>query len=197
MQRFVSVREASAHYGLSETEVRRRIADGRLIAERLTRPQGTMLRVMIDTPDETPTPATDAPNAHQDTPPRADSEETLGVIKALIHSHADTVARQGEMIAELREERGRLQAERDAAVARAERAEGLAELLDNANDTERARAEKAEEELSHLRIDVRRAERQAEQAQHVADAQEQRANDLCRQLEQLRRPWWKWWKRWR
>lgn len=112
VQQFVSVKEAAIHYGLSETEVRRRVASGRLVAERLTRPQGTLLRVMIDVPDETPT-------THQDAPPRADSEETLSIIKALIQSHADTAARQGEMIAELREERGRLQAERDHALARA------------------------------------------------------------------------------
>lgn len=144
MQRFVSVREASAHYGLSETEVRRRIADGRLIAERLTRPQGTLLRVMIDTPDDPPT-------THRDAPPGADSEETLGIIKALIQSHADTAARQGEMIAELREERGRLQAERDAAVACSEREMEAADVLQVVADHQRERIEELQRQLEQAR----------------------------------------------
>ena len=172
----LSVCDAARAIGISQTQVRRLIKSGRLQAERALRPQGTVWLVKVHESDV----ASEAELARefegvpmdidQDAPPRADSEETLGIIKALIQSHADTAARQGEMIAELREERGRLQAERDNAVARAER---------------------AEDALGHLRIDIRRTERLAEQMRTVADAQEAKANELEQQLAAARaRPWW-------
>jgi hypothetical protein len=52
----VSVREAAILFGTSESDIRRRIKRGELVAESIARPGGTLLRVLLDAPGAAPTP---------------------------------------------------------------------------------------------------------------------------------------------
>ena len=117
--RFVPVAVAARILGLSATTVRRRIDAGELEAERVVRPQGTafLVRVSRDEPsraDETPASPQDAPGARQDAPSGADTLTTVVLpLVGQIDALRQTVERQAEQIAGLREERGRLHAELD------------------------------------------------------------------------------------
>lgn len=163
---WVSVSEAGRRLNLSPSEIRRRIRVGILTGERQPRgPGDTRDRFVVKLPVISLLTEHAQANAPSDASPRADSEIFTRLLSEFLDAKAD--------IGTLREERGRLQAERDNASARA-----------NA----------AEDELGNLRIDLRRAERLAEQMRTVADAQEAKANDLERQLAAARaRPWWRRW----
>ena len=54
----ISVAEAAARLGVSESTVRRMIRDGKLTAEREQRPQGEIVRVLWPAANEVPPPAT-------------------------------------------------------------------------------------------------------------------------------------------
>lgn len=66
--------QAAHRLGVSQTQIRRLVASGRLRAEMVERPQGTRLFVLWDTPDETPERSLpDAPSTPQAT--RQDAPE--------------------------------------------------------------------------------------------------------------------------
>lgn len=115
---------------------------------------------------QVPVTPNDAPDDAQS---RADLDRALGILDASLQMTSKTMYMQAEQIAALREERGRLQAERDAAVARAKQAEQQA-------DEERALSRELEFKIA---------------------CAETRAAELERQLEQAR-PWrrwrWGWWR---
>ena len=171
---WVSVSEASRRLGISPSEVRRRIRVGQLVGERQPRgPGDSRDRFVV----QVPTTLTErGDDALLNTQTRADSEDLVHVISALIQSHAGVSARQGEMIAELREERGRLQAERDDA---------------------RRRVTEAEEDLNYLRIDLRREQEYAKERVAVLKARDQRIEEMEVEVSALRAvPWWRrWWSR--
>lgn len=214
---WVSVAEASRRLKLSPSEVRRRVKAGLLEGMRQPRgPGDTRDRFMVQVPVR-------ADGAPSDAQPHADSETLLHTLDAL--------ARAQEAIADLRERAGRAEAERDSALVERDRArdfqqrslatsheyfERWMELVkDGAVERQRtndalARVKELNDELGHLRVDLRRAERQEEQAKRVADAQLERADALAEQLaaaeqratdaearaaELARRRWrWKFWE---
>jgi hypothetical protein len=141
-QRWASFDEARMILRMSEGTLRREIRAGRIQGEQRRRnpdsptDQRLIWEVLITDP-----PETDADSESGQPPPirqqAPDSERLLNFIDALLRANAESMVQQAEAIAALREERGRLQAERDSAVARAnEVAEQLA--------AERARADAAE-----------------------------------------------------
>ncbi len=115
-ERFVSVREAAEILHLSQSDVRRRVKRGELQAEVLTRPQGTLLRVLVDVPDTDQADAT--PKADDVSDPRQDVSAVLDLAAALTaslasvaeHSHqrAQEIIKQAGRIAELEREAGKL-----------------------------------------------------------------------------------------
>lgn len=139
----ISVREAAIRLGVSESDVRRRIQRGELRAEKLPRPGGTLLRVLLDAPADTPTPPQPAPEARQDAP------EAYQAMAGAVTALSDMTQRQGrqidaqaETIADLRERIGRSDAARAAWQARARAAEARAAEL--AAEVERLRGLAAE-----------------------------------------------------
>ncbi|HZO26941.1 MAG TPA: hypothetical protein VFH48_13245 [Chloroflexota bacterium] len=138
---FVSVAEAARRLGVSTATVKRRIRDGTLEAEPLSRPQGIEYRARLPRDVTVPlaAPASDVSppltersgsepaalmgSAHvttQDvsaaiTAAIAPLAERLAVQDATIARQAETIASQADAIAELREDRGRLTAELAAA----------------------------------------------------------------------------------
>ena len=138
---FVSVAEAARRLGVSTAMVKRRIRDGTLEAEPLSRPQGIEYRVRLPR-DVTPTLAAPASDVSPPLTERSDSElaaltssahvtkqdvsaaitaaiaplaERLAVQDTTISRQAETIERQADAIAELREDRGRLTPELAAA----------------------------------------------------------------------------------
>jgi hypothetical protein len=122
--RFVPVSEAVQVLGLSATTIRRRIEAGQLDAERLARPQGTVLQVKVpldapvpttDTPphaNDAPSTPQEAPATPQDAPARTDQLVAVVVpLVAQIDALRLTVERQAERIAEQAETIGSLRAE--------------------------------------------------------------------------------------
>jgi len=137
---FVSVAEAARLLKVSTATVKRRIRDGSLEAEPLSRPQGIEYRVRLPR-DVTPPltdPAGDVPAplsepSYSEPPPLTGSAhvatqdvsaaitaavaplaERLTVADRQLTAQAETIERQAETIAELREDRGRLTAELEA-----------------------------------------------------------------------------------
>ena len=136
---FVPVAEAARRLGVSPATVKRRIRDGSLEAEPLSRPQGIEYRVRLkrdvtvalssaqDRPtaisersdSETPPLTTTAHGTSQDVSAAimaavAPLVERLNVADRQIASQTETIKVQADTIAELREDRGRLSAENDA-----------------------------------------------------------------------------------
>jgi excisionase family DNA binding protein len=124
----VSVKEAAARLGLSESDVRRRIKAGTLPAEQFDRPQGTYYRVIFETSvDASPavnqllTTSEHPSDMRQDTPAtRQDVSPGVEAWVALVTHLTESVERQAQTIADLREERGRLQAHVEYVSARAD-----------------------------------------------------------------------------
>jgi hypothetical protein len=131
----VPVKEAAARLGLSESDVRRRIKAGTLPAEQFERPQGTYYRVIFEAPTDTSLPADQLPATRPNqTAPRPDAKTPrqhaapgIDVLATLLARLTETVERQAQTIADLREDRGRLQAHAEHVSARAE---GLQAELD-------------------------------------------------------------------
>lgn len=137
----VSVPEAAAVLGVSVATVRRRIRDGSLRAEPVHRPQGIAYAVLLPIDhatdhersstdqqvgatarlNQSPTPAADAVAAMI----QATLTPIIAPLVAQLDAHRQTVERQAEEIATLREDRGRLTAELQA--ERAARAESVQE----------------------------------------------------------------------
>jgi len=128
--RFVPVSEAVRILGLSATTIRRKIDAGELEAERVVRPQGTafLVKVPANEPPRTaeplqtlqgdPTTPHHAPLTNHDAPPGAEYLAAVVVpLVAQIDALRQTVERQADTIADLREDRGRQAAELDAARA--------------------------------------------------------------------------------
>jgi excisionase family DNA binding protein len=91
----VSTREAAIILGVSEATVRRMIAAGDLAAEKIARPGGTLLRVLIDTPEpfqEATEPRQAAPEAAQE------QSRALDILDAVIRANAETMDKQAERI---------------------------------------------------------------------------------------------------
>jgi excisionase family DNA binding protein len=120
----VSVAEACRILNVSDSTLRRLLRAGRLEAQKVERPQGHVWLVKVPAP--TSTSSEDPPNqlgaadGHPPVPPAADAmvsliQTTIGtVLGPLVGELAasrQTIERQAEMIAELRENRGRLTAE--------------------------------------------------------------------------------------
>jgi hypothetical protein len=121
----VSIADYAARTGMSETEIRRQIRAGTLPAETFQRPQGTYYRVIVDTPDDTPAvtepiESVQAPSASQEPP--ALTMRTLDIMDALLRANAETMERQAEQIANLRERAGRAEERATALAAELERA---------------------------------------------------------------------------
>lgn len=131
-QRFVSVKEAALILHLSESDVRRRVKRGELTAETYQRPQGTVIRVLVDVPDdESDTRQVDATPKQEDV---ADSrqdvsaaimalEGALTAAQQLISTELGTISRYAERIAELERENGRLHAAAEHLLAQFDKAE--------------------------------------------------------------------------
>jgi hypothetical protein len=122
-----SLQDAAAILGVSVNTLRKRIRDGRVRGEHVQRPQGHVWRVYLDPPasSEDP-PSQEAPRRLQDPPTPATQAEAitamiqttiatvLGPLVAEQSALRQTVERQADEIAELREDRGRLTAENAA-----------------------------------------------------------------------------------
>jgi hypothetical protein len=123
----VSISDYAARTGLSETEIRRQIRAGKLPAEKFDRPQGSFYRVIVETPDDTPPAAEQAPTTSQDTPTPA--TEPPAAITALVDALADERAERQRLAADLLAATERAaHAETGASHERA-RADDLAERL--------------------------------------------------------------------
>jgi hypothetical protein len=139
-QEYVSVREAASRLGTSESDIRRKIKAGALVAESLPRPGGTILRVRVDAPEPAPdtrqpTPdaptelAIAAPEPGGPTPePRQDAGEavTLALVAELA-AHREQAQETAAMVADLREALGHARSDASAASTRA--AEMAAQLV--------------------------------------------------------------------
>jgi excisionase family DNA binding protein len=126
---YVSVSEAAVRLGVSPTTVREMIRRGDLEAERMPRPQGSVYMVKLKTP-EAPT-SDDAQPRSEDERARTDSLEALqrmiDFADTFLRAQGETIIRQAEQVAELREERGTLAEQVRHERARAERAEAALE----------------------------------------------------------------------
>jgi hypothetical protein len=109
--RFVPVTEAARLLGLSATTIRRRIAAGTLVAERVSRPQGTALLVQV--PQDAPATSQDAPETPHDAPARTE-QSACGLEAIIIGNLVATIERQAVRIGELEREVGQLRAEHAA-----------------------------------------------------------------------------------
>jgi len=140
----LSMQEAAVAMGVSLNTMRRWCLTGRVRSERIPRPQGYAVRVYLDqVPKQEPQVegAEQEPQVvrPQEPPPsqaqvpadqaRADAmaalisasiTPALAPLVAQLDAHRQTVERQAETIAALREDRGRVTAERDAALAELE-----------------------------------------------------------------------------
>jgi excisionase family DNA binding protein len=120
----VSTREAAISLGVSEATVRRMIAAGDLAAEKIARPGGTLLRVLIDTPE----PSQEAPEPRQAASEAAQEQSrALDILDTVLRANAETMDKQAERIDRysdlLRQEmerRVRAEADRDAEKRRAD-----------------------------------------------------------------------------
>jgi len=120
---FVSVAEAARILGISKSTIKRRIAAGTVEAEQLQRAQGLEYRVRVQR--DVPESSHDRSNLEQAAPSTGTTQDVPSAIAAAVAPLVErlglqdvVIERQGREIAELREDRGRLTAERDAAEAR-------------------------------------------------------------------------------
>jgi hypothetical protein len=122
----VSTKEAAILLGTSESDIRRRIQRGDLQAEKIARPGGTLLRVLLDAPGAAPEPqphqsTAQAPEPPQDAP--AATTRALEIVSAALESE--------------RAERQRLSVEVSEWRGRAEAAEARATVLEAELERER------------------------------------------------------------
>jgi hypothetical protein len=109
---FVPIADAVGILGLSATTIRRKIARGELVAERLARPQGTAFLVQVphDAPEGATTPQ-EPPETHHDAPPGAEYlAAVLAPLIATIERQAEQLISQAETIGELRAQNRTLEA---------------------------------------------------------------------------------------
>lgn len=145
----VTIEQAAALLNVSASTIRRRIRAGSLQVTETHRPQGTVWLVHLP-PSVTPAaeaatvdtaPVDTAPTA-QPAPPLAQAEAISGLVQATVatvlgplvgqlDAQRQTIERQADTIADLREERGRQSAE-------LERAAGTVVALNAENETLRA-----------------------------------------------------------
>jgi hypothetical protein len=137
MRTLLTIADAAARLGISETEVRRRVKAGTLPAEQFERPQGVYYRVIFDVPDDPPTTQQEPPTTSQDVSNFTYTIDSL--ISTLSHSQLISEQR-AERIAALERENGTLQAHN----------ERLGELYQNAC----AATDKAEATNAALRAEV-------------------------------------------
>jgi hypothetical protein len=128
----VSTRQAAIILGTSESDVRRRIKRGELPAESVTRPGGTLLRVLLDPRQDAPGAApTDDPNpstAPTPEPLQATPALTTGLLE-IVAADRETIRVQAETIAELSVRLGRAEAASEAASTRANTLQAEVERL--------------------------------------------------------------------
>jgi hypothetical protein len=127
---WVSVKQAAIHFGTSESDIRRRIRRGELESESLARPGGTLLRVRLPTPEDTPdtrqseipTPETSHP-APEPSPAAPDTLQhalsaALGPLSEALASERAERQKLAQENADLRERVGRAEeGERNASDA--------------------------------------------------------------------------------
>ena len=113
----VTLPEAARILGVSESTVRRLVKAGKLEAERVLRPQGYVWMVAVPAPSADP-PGTrrQVGTAEGNHPPGSDAltawtRSVLEPLVAELSLSRQTIERQAEQIADLREARGRLLAE--------------------------------------------------------------------------------------
>jgi hypothetical protein len=108
----VSVKQAAIHFGTSESDIRRRIRRGELTSESIPRPGGTLLRVRLPAPDDTPAARPPVPESHQAAPePRPDVSAALSASLAALTAALESERAERQTIAQ----EARLLAERAAA----------------------------------------------------------------------------------
>jgi hypothetical protein len=155
---------AANRYGVSERTLRRRIEAGELEAERLPRPQGSVIFVKLPPgaePMPTESPPTggtatnyseEAKGGDQAAPP--DYAVWLETWSGVVERVLDDNKAQAERIAELEREVGRLSGIEEVVKGQAETINAYGELrgewLERANE-QRRRAERAEAELERLK----------------------------------------------
>lgn len=110
----ISVDEAASRLKISPSTVRRMIRDGKLKAERETRPQGEIVRVLWPTATDVSSPTIDpsepSATAHVIDLPAALSAATEPLTEALALERTER-QKLAQENAQLREDRGRLRAE--------------------------------------------------------------------------------------
>jgi len=103
----ISVREAAARLGTSDSDVRRRVRRGELEGAYFDRPGGTILRVILDAPEAPPA----APAVIETQPPSEPLQDAPAATMRLLNVVLD----QAEAIADLRERVGRAEERATAA----------------------------------------------------------------------------------
>jgi hypothetical protein len=121
---FVSVADAANRLGLSISTVKRRIREGLLEAEAISRPQGIEYRVQV--PRLEPAPTTDDADSEDEPQISTDQWNVAAAITAATTPLSERIAalderneRQAAIVVEQAQRIGRLEAERNAAEARA------------------------------------------------------------------------------
>lgn len=145
----ISVAEAASRLKTSQSTVRRMIRDGKLQAEREARPQGEIIRVLWPRPEDVPPPTT-IPSQPPATDTPAPFSVALDTLAAALTEERAERQRLAAENADLREQRGKLLAEREA--ARYELAEER-----KRSEAHQAHATAAEAELARLRAERERS----------------------------------------
>jgi hypothetical protein len=118
----VSTKEAAILLGTSESDIRRRIQRGDLQAEKIARPGGTLLRVLLDAPGAAPEPqphqsTAQAPEPLQDAP--AATTRALEIVSAALESERSERQILSAEIRNLTERAARAETRAEVAEARA------------------------------------------------------------------------------
>ncbi len=126
---FVSVAEAARRLKLSVSMVKRRIHDGLLEAEAVSRPQGIEYHVQVPRLQSAPTTA--APDSEEAPPPMTNQQDVssaltmrmLDTLDAVLRANGETMERQADTIARLSDQAAMWRTRTQEAGARADRAE--------------------------------------------------------------------------
>ena len=119
----VSVREAAILFGTSESDIRRRIKRGELVAESIAAAGRHAAAGALDAPGAAPTPEP-TPSTEPAPEPRQDAPALTTRLLEIVSADRETIRAQAETIAELSMRVGRAEAASEAASTHARRAPG-------------------------------------------------------------------------